>query len=303
MTIPQKSALPRRYVLAWALMIGSLVGCWCCRPWMTTMAFNIVQFAVLMVTWKIASLICLPPESWARLTPLRLLAYCCWYGMQPRHFFKGQATAARAPVPSVLGIVENAAFGAALLWLVPRLLPAATPLAIRFWIALVGYGFLTLFARPDIAALIFRAMGFAVERVMDCPVAAMTLGEFWGRRWNRIASGMLREVIFLPVVRWAGARVALFATFAYSGLYHECFSFMVGSGYGGPTLYFFLQYLGVAIENSRPGRRMRLGYPWLGRVWTWAVVVLPVGLFVNPGIVHGILVPLLVMAGVPGLEP
>ncbi len=129
--------------------------------------------------------------------------------MQPRQFCKGQATAARAPVPSILGIVENAAVGAALLWLVPRLLPAATPLSIRFGIALVGYGFLTLFARLDFAALIFRAMGFAVERAMDCPVAAMTLGEFWGKRWNRIASGLLREVIFLPVARWAGAICAI----------------------------------------------------------------------------------------------
>ena len=44
------------------------------------------------------------------------------------------------------------------------------------------------------------------------------------------------------------------------------------------------------------------GRPWLARAWTWAVVVLPVGLFVNPALVDRLLVPLLVWAGVPGLQ-
>ncbi len=179
---PRRSAPTRRFVLAWSLMIGSLVGFWCCRPWLGTSAFNYGQLAVLLVTWKIASLICLPPGAWVRLTPLRLLAYCIWYGMQPKQFLEGEVTAARAPVPSVSGILLNALTGSALLWLVPRLLPVATPLTVRFWIALVGFCFLSLFARPDFVALIFRrVMGFPVERIMDCPVAATTLGEFWGQ--------------------------------------------------------------------------------------------------------------------------
>jgi alginate O-acetyltransferase complex protein AlgI len=299
---PRHSAPSGRFVLAWALLIGSLVGFWCCRPWLGTRTFNYGQLAVFLVTWKIASLICLAPGAWARLTPLRLLAYCFWYGMQPQQFLKGQVTAANAPLPTVSGILLNALAGATLLWLVPYLLPAATPPTVRFGIALVGLGFLTLFARLDVVALIFRAMGFAVEKVMDFPIAATTLGDFWGRRWNRIVSGMLREVIFFPVARWLGARVALFAVFLYSALYHEGLSFMAGSGYGGPSLYFLVQYLGLAIENSRPARRLLLDRPWLGRAWTWAVVVLPVRLFLRPGLVDGFLVPLLVQTGVPGLE-
>jgi D-alanyl-lipoteichoic acid acyltransferase DltB (MBOAT superfamily) len=144
--------------------------------------------------------------------------------------------------------------------------------------------------------------GFPVEKAMDCPVAARTLAEFWGRRWNRIVSGMVRDVIFLPMARWLGTRVALFSVFLYSGLYHEGVSFMARSGYGQPTLYFLLQYLGVAIENTRPARRLLRGFPALGRVWTFAVIVLPVGLFLHPGLVEGYLVPMLVEAGVPGLR-
>ena len=89
--------------------------------------------------------------------------------------------------------------------------------------------------------------------------------------------------------------------FVYSGLYHEMVSFLAGSGYGGPTLYFLVQYLGVAAESSGPGRRVLRGRPWLGRAWTLAVVVAPVGLLLHRGFVEGYLVPMLAEAGVPGL--
>jgi Membrane bound O-acyl transferase family len=289
-----------RYMIAWALMVGGLLCFWCCRPWMGSMAFNVGLLIDFMATWKIASLLCLPPGAWARFTPLRLLAYCVWYGMQPQQFLKGQKTGVGAPLPTWSGFVVNAVTGSALILLVPRFLPAETPWIVRFWVALVGFGFLSLFARLDFVTLIFRAMGFAVEKAFDCPVAATSLGEFWGRRWNRIVSGMLREVLFFPLARRAGARVALFAVFLYSGFYHEVISVLCRSGYGRPTLYFLVQYLGVALENTRTARRMLRGHPWLGRAWTAAVVIAPVGLLIPPALVDGYLMPLLIKAGAIG---
>jgi len=284
-------------------MISGLVGFWCLRPWLSNQAFGYGQLAVLLATWKIASLLLLPPESWRRFTPPRLLAYCVWPGMQPRQFLVGAIAPAGAPVPTPRGFLLNVATGAALLLLAPRLMPTATPRAIRLWVALVGFCFLFLVARLDFWALAFRAMGFAVEKLWDCPVAATSLGEFWGRRWNRIVSGFLREVVFAPLARRAGARAALLAVFLYSGLYHEMVSFMARSGYGGPTLYFLVQYLGVAVESSGRGRRVLRNRPWLGRAWTLAVVVAPVGLLLHRGFVEGYLVPMLAEAGVPGLGP
>ena len=169
-----------------------------------TRAFNVGQLAVLLLTWKIG-LAALPAElRLGRFTRLRLLAYCVWIGMQPTHFLKGQRTAP-GPVPTVYGFLLNVLTGVVLLWLLPRVLPVATPRMIRFWIALIGLGFLELVARCDVWALVFRSMGFPVEKLWDCPIAATSLGDFWGRRWNRIVPGMLREVIFLPVARRAGA--------------------------------------------------------------------------------------------------
>lgn len=292
----------RRFLLAWALMVGGLVGFWCCRPWLGRRVFDFGQLAVLLATWKAASLLCLPAEAWPRLTRLRLLAYCVWVGMQPQQFLKGARTPAGAPVPTIRGFALNVLAGVALFWVVPRFLPASTPWPVRLWVALTGFCFLSLIARFDFYTMIFRAMGFAVEKVWDCPIAATSLGDFWGRRWNRIVSGMLREVVFFPLARRAGPRVALLAVFLYSGLYHEALSFAARSGYGGPTLYFLVQYLGVATENSRPARRLLRGHPWRGRTWTFAVVVLPVGLILRPGIVDRVVVPILGAAGVPGLN-
>jgi alginate O-acetyltransferase complex protein AlgI len=291
-----------RFVLAWAVMIGGLVGFWCCRPWLKESAFNIGQLVVLMATWKIASLLCLSPHAWAQFTPLRLLAYCVWIGMQPTQFLPGQRTAADAPIPTVPGFLLNVVTGAVLVRIVPRILPVATPWAVRFWIGLVGLAFLFLIARLDFWALIFRAMGFAVEKFWHCPIAATSLGDFWGKRWNRMVPGFLREVVFLPVARRAGAKVGLLAVFLYSGLYHEGLSFMIRSGYGGPMAYFLLQCLGVGIENTRAARRLLRGRVWLARVWTFAVVVLPLRLILHPVLIHEYLVPMLVVAGVPGLE-
>jgi hypothetical protein len=302
MPTPRDPSVPaHRYVLAWAVMVGGLVGFWSCRPFLQPRVFDYGQLAVLLVSWKVASLLCLPSAAWARLPPLRRLAYCVWFGMQPQQFLVGYKPVPGAPVPTVSGLLLNAAAGAALLWLVPYGLPTATPTAVRLAVAVVGLGLLSLFARLDFYVLIFRAMGFPVERFWDFPIASTTLGEFWGQRWNRLVSGFLREVLFFPVARRAGARLALLAVFLYSGFYHEIASFLPGSGYGGPTLYFLVQYLGVVAESVRPVRRRLQAHPWLGRGWTLAVVVLPVGLLLHPALVEGYLLPLLVEMRVPGL--
>ena len=138
-----------RFVLAWAVMIGGLVGFWCCRPWLGTRAFNFGQLAVLVATWKIASLLCLPPR---RGRGSRLCGF--WPIASGSACSRGSFSWASGPppvprFPRCPGSSLNAVTGAVLLWLVPRLLPAGTPWAIRFWIALVGFCFLFLFARFD----------------------------------------------------------------------------------------------------------------------------------------------------------
>src|SRR5262249_4312065 len=133
------------------------------------------------------------------------------------------------------------------------------------------------------------------------PVAATSLADFWGRRWNRIFSGMLREVLFLPLARRIGAVAALFAVFLYSGLMHENFSVAAHSGYGQPLLYFVIQGAGTWRESCRVVRRAFRGWPWLGRLWTAAVVLGPCLLLFHDGFLREYGAPKLVSLGVPGL--
>ena len=289
-----------RCVLAWVVLCVPLVGVWCCQPWLDPRTFDIGQLVVMLLSWKIASLICLLPGEWKRLPVHRFLGYWVWIGMQPRWFLVGEKADPRAPAPTVLGCLLNAITGGALLWLVPYLLPAGTPLMIRLWIALAGFGLLTLFARLDVWALIFRALTIPVEKLFVCPIAATTLGEFWGQRWNRIVSGLLREVLFLPLAHRVGVRIALFAVFLYSGVYHEIVSFIAGSGYGQPTAYFLLQFLGVSLEHIKPLRRWFRKHPGVSRLWTAAVVLLPAPLFLHAGFIDRVVLPMFAGMGVPG---
>ena len=45
---PEFRGATRRLVLAWVLMIGGLVGFWCCRPWLAPKTFNYGQLVVLL---------------------------------------------------------------------------------------------------------------------------------------------------------------------------------------------------------------------------------------------------------------
>src|SRR5437868_6371310 len=81
-----------------------------------------------------------------------------------------------------------------------------------------------IFVLFDIGGMACRACGIGVERFWHCPIASASLSEFWGQRWNRIVSGLLREVLCLPLARRTGAVPAMFVVFFYSGLFHETFS-------------------------------------------------------------------------------
>src|SRR5262245_36068969 len=194
------------------------------------------------------------------------------------------------------------AVGAALcLSIVPWLMPVDWPALLLVASGLVGYTLLVLFALFDAWALAYRACGVGVEKLWHNPAAATSLADFWGQRWNRIFSGMLREVLFFPLARRLGATAALLAVFLYSGLMHENFSVAARSGHGLPLLYFAIQGAGTWLESRSALRRTFQRRPWLGRLWTAAVVLGPCLLLLHEGFLREYGAPKLVSLGVPGL--
>jgi len=277
-----------RFLVVWAILVGGLV----VAGVASTVLSRGQWFALLMFLYfgpyKVAALIGLSGEERRRLTGWRLLAFFVWVGLQPRPFLPAHSPPGSEPRPTWRGFLLNLLTGAVLMWGVAWLLPAGTPLLVRAWAGLVGLAFLRLFATLDFWSLVN-------------PAAATSLRDFWGRRWNRIMSGMLRDLLFTPLARHVGVVAATAAVFVYSGVLHEFVSVLARGGYGRPTLYFLIQGAGFLVEGTRFGRRFLVGSPLLGRCWMALVVVGPVALVVPPAFLVEVIVPVLREAGVPGL--
>ena len=64
------------------------------------------------------------------------------------------------------------------------------------------------------------AQGISVVETHDDPIGSQTLGEFWGKRWDKAVQMMLNDVVFSPVREAFGFVAAVWITFAASGLLH-----------------------------------------------------------------------------------
>ncbi|KAL3643324.1 hypothetical protein CASFOL_014139 [Castilleja foliolosa] len=123
------------------------------------------------------------------------------------------------------------------------------------------FGFTGLETGLEAAAFIGRlSLGMQVEPPFDGPYSSTSFQDFWGRRWNRVASNSLRSTVFDPTLHYTSRTLgrkwaiilALLATFIVSDLMHEIIYYYMGRvrpGWG--TLSFFLvQGLCVVIEST-----------------------------------------------------
>jgi len=157
--------------------------------------------------------------------------------------------------------------------------------AVDLVLVFLGIGLLVHFGVCDLLAGFWRSRGVTVERLFVNPAASRTLGEFWGRRWNRAFHTVAHEFVFRPVLRRWGGAAGILATFLFSGLLHELLiSVPVGGGYGLPTAYFLLHGLLVLAERT---------WGLKGRVWTLFWVIAPLPLLFHPWFIRGILFPLI----------
>jgi hypothetical protein len=183
--------------------------------------------------------------------------------------------------------------GALLIWRVARIVPVTQPRAAG-WIGMLGLIFLFHFGAFHLAALWWQARGIPARSLMKNPIAARSLGEFWSIRWNRGFNDLVRAHLFVPARMQFGATAATLITFLASGLVHELvISLPARGGYGLPTLYFFLQGLGILAEHSRFGQLAGLRRGIRGRLFTLTVTGAPAyGLF-HPAFVMQVIIPFL----------
>ncbi|TXG60101.1 hypothetical protein EZV62_014674 [Acer yangbiense] len=109
-------------------------------------------------------------------------------------------------------------------------------------------------------ATLVRAMSrYELVQLFNKPYLATSLHDFWGRRWNRYSSNILRQVIYDPtrkalkgIVGYGPAKVvALIASLVVSGVMHELMFHYITCGKKPTwevTWFFVLQGVCMTIE-------------------------------------------------------
>lgn len=206
-----------------------------------------------------------------------------WVGMDTAPFHD-KAKEKRQPALFALRAATwplfNTLLGVGLLWGVAR--HVAQPLAAG-WVGMVGLILMLHFGTFALLAVAWNALGVPVTPIMRLPIAATSLTEFWGRRWNLAFRDVSHRAVFQPVSKRFGLKVALWTAFLVSGLAHELvISVPAGAGFGLPTGYFLLQALGMVLERKAASKS------WFR---THAFTLLPAFILFHPLFVERVMNP------------
>jgi hypothetical protein len=161
-------------------------------------------------------------------------------------------------------------------------------------VLLVGFSLILHFGLLSISAGMWRLSGANTYYLFRQPVKALSLTEFWSKRWNIAFSEMTSVAIFRPLKDKISSAGALMIAFAFSGLLHElALSVPVNSGYGLPLLYFIIQGLLVLTEKALINRKvMFLGHHIIARMWTLFWVIAPMPLLFHAQFIKQVVWPL-----------
>jgi len=161
-------------------------------------------------------------------------------------------------------------------------------------VGMVGVVCLLHFGVFHLLALGWRSAGVNATPLMRNPVGAVSLAEFWGRRWNTAFHELAHRFTFRPLARQLGGTRATVLVFLLSGLVHELvISLPAQGGYGLPTAYFLIQGLGVVGEHTRAGQRIGLGRGARGWCFTMLVVATPLFWLFHPPFIRNVILPML----------
>ncbi len=227
-----------------------------------------------------------------------MLFACCWAGMRAQPF----ENISTEPHPYAwnmiwFGISRFIAgailvFSAHYVLLLP--LSISTTYRLIGAMLLIGLSLILHFGILNISAGVLRLKGIATYPLFRQPAKALSLTEFWSKRWNLAFSEMTSLAIFRPLKSKTGSAVALMVSFIFSGLLHElALSVPVNGGYGLPTLYFALQGLLVLIEKALSNNGiLLLKNKLIARLWVLFWLVVPAPLLFNAKFIDQVVWPL-----------
>jgi hypothetical protein len=161
-------------------------------------------------------------------------------------------------------------------------------------VLLIGLSLILHFGIISISAGMWRLNGVNTYYLFRRPAKALSLTEFWSKRWNIAFSEMTAIAIFRPLKNKLGSVPALMLAFIFSGFLHElALSVPVNKGYGLPTIYFVIQALVVLFEKLLNNYNiMFLQNKVLARIWLFLWLVLPLPLLFHAQFIKQIVWPL-----------
>ncbi len=260
-----------RWGLMWALAVAIFFDC----KWLT---------------WRGRPRLAMPVRSPA----WRHLAYgFAWPGLDAGAFLDARLRPPRPAAGEWATAAAKLAVGLAILYGWARRRPPADPYWLG-WVGMVGLVLCLHFGSFHLLSCAWRAAGVQARPLMNRPLASVRLADFWGLRWNTAFRDLTHRFLFRPLTRRLGGRGALWVGFGFSGLVHDAvISLPAGGGYGGPTLFFLVQAVGLSVERTRAGRRLGLGRGVRGWLFTMAALLLPARLLFHRPFVVGVVVPFL----------
>ena len=220
-----------------------------------------------------------------------------WPGLDAAAFLGPRVPPLRSSVREWLFAASKFALGVSLLFGVLRWVPTQFPYVVG-WVGMIGIAMVLHFGTFHLLSCAWRHVGVDAKPLMDRPLAAVSVSEFWGRRWNTAFRDLTHRFLFRPLAAPLGGRWAICAGFVFSGAVHDfVISGPAGGGYGGPSLFFTVQAAGLLTERTTLGRKIGLGRGWRGWLFTMVVLLAPVcGLF-HPPFVVKVVVPFLRAVG------
>ena len=251
------------WVVMWALSLAVFAGC----KWLTYAAAREARSA----------------SRWSR----QLGYLVAWPGLDAREFLAG-APPVRPKADEWIGAAISLVAGVVLVLLVA---PAVEMPLARGWTGMVGLILALHFGSFALLSCAWRAAGVNASPLMQRPLLARGLADFWSRRWNTAFRDLVHGHLFALLARRLRPPSALFAAFLASGIVHDLvISLPARGGYGLPTLYFVLQGGGLLLERSRLGRK----FGWKrSRLLLVLVTALPAPLLFHPPFVERVIVPFL----------
>lgn len=225
----------------------------------------------------------------------RNLAYLvAWPGMDAPSFLRTAPEQVAKPSSAQwLFALLKTTFGFALLYGVMRQLPDGHPYAVG-WVGLIGLAMTLHFGLIHLLSCAWRSFGVNAQPLMRWPMAADSVSDFWGRRWNLAFRDLAHRFVFQPLTVRFGLRWAVLGGFFFSGIIHDlAISLPARAGYGLPTLYFMIQAAAIFFERSKLGKSLGLGRGWRSRVFAAVVVGGCAPLLFHPPFMNRIVLPFL----------